>query len=109
MERVKTFDTVQSSNNEEGPTLYRVNTNEILNQDPMGTNNKNEATWFSIRKVQRAFSDSRRKQQEESDVWSQCAKVIERFFLVVWFITCCIIGGCVIYVVMKVNREWESI
>ena len=109
MERMETFDTVQSSNNEEGPTLNRVNANEILNQDPVRTNNKNEATLVSVKKVQRAFSDSQRKQQEESDEWLQCAKVIERSFLVLWFITCCIIGGCVIHVVVKVNREWDSI
>ena len=69
--------------------------------------------WSSIKEGRECLDNevghnSLKGKKEEKNEWQECARVLERFFLVMWIVTGIVMTVFILYVIVDVNNKWES-
>ena len=86
----------------------KKNTVEIPTLNISGED-KNESIWSPRKEIKECFSGSNKSTKNNVDDWLECAKIVERFFLVLWIILYFVCAGFLLYGVVENMYKWESL
>ena len=70
---------------------------------------RDESMWLPEKDVKERFSQGNCSAEKDENEWLKCAKIVERFFLVIWVV---IIFGCFVfsfYGLVENMSKWESL
>ena len=70
---------------------------------------KNESIWSPRKEMKECFSANNKSTENYENDWLECAKIVERFFLVLWIILYFLCAGFLLYGVVENMYKWESL
>ena len=70
---------------------------------------KNEPIWSPRKEIKECFNANNKSTEDGESDWLECAKIVERFFLVLWIILYFVCAGFLLYGVLENMYKWESL